>query len=97
MKYTVDTTNKSIELQVSSPVELRDLVADLESIEEKYEGYTVTITAPPVFVPNVQPYEQPWNPSQPFGPGIVYCSNGIANGPIAQGNMFGESNTTKDD
>ena len=82
MKYTVDTKNKTIELEVSSPVELRDLIADLETIQEGsgglYEGYTVTITAPPVFSPYqpvIQPLDwQPNVPNHPWGPNIVYCS-----------------------
>lgn len=84
MKYTVNTTDESIEIEVSSPVELRDLIADLETIEERYKGYTVTITPPPVFTnggfwggqPNIQPLNEPYNPNNPFPgqPNIVYCS-----------------------
>jgi hypothetical protein len=82
MKYTVNTTDKTIGIEVSSPIELRDLIADLETIEGLYEGYTVTITPPPTFtIPtfttnqgiDIQPYVQPHNPF-PGQPGIVYCA-----------------------
>ena len=78
MKYTVDTTNETIQIEVSSPIEVEKLIVNLQNLQQAYKGYTVTLTPPPVFTPYqpvIQPLDwQPNVPNHPWGPNIVYCS-----------------------
>lgn len=88
MKYTIDTTEKTIQLEVSNPIEMVELLINLETLKELYDGYTVSLVNPNLFdlIPNqpcVQPQpwdswnSSPWNPSPwtTVGQQITYTNN----------------------
>ncbi len=93
MKYTIDTVEKTIELEVSKPESFDDLISNLKKLKELYPDFLVNFYTPPVgtfnpgnwgFQPEIQPCTNP-QPNGPWDqPSIVYCSKEDSNNAIGR-------------